>query len=386
LFSTDARGRYELALADTNQMVPQYLPKASELGYEFPYFEWSNDGISVYYVASKEGRSQLFREKLGGEVERLAPPRGSITGAIVSRADFAAISWSSIDRPNAAGFLNLNTSEVRVVDDSVRFVPEWIKDKLSPAQEFRYKSFDGKEIHGFMIRPQAGNGPQPCILAAHGGPWWNYSDTWRPSWQAFAACGYVVIGPNFRGSTGYGPDFQFANLGDAGGGDLKDIAECRRWLERLKFVDGSRVAISGGSYGGYLVNLAMTKLPELWAAGVSFASFTDWREDYELADASFKVYDKLYMGGTPEEKPELYRDRSPYYFAENLRAPLLLEHPENDSRCPLQPVQKFYDKLVELGKDVRLRVYKESGHAAMQVRQEIETYVEAINFLNARVR
>jgi dipeptidyl aminopeptidase/acylaminoacyl peptidase len=385
LFMTDFRGRYELAVLDVEARTVEVLRGAPEVGNEFPVFDWSEDERSVNFVASKGGYSGIYREALDGGLEKLAPPIGSITSCSMAHGRFAAISWSSLDKPEAVGFLDLVGGRLTTVYDATKFLPEWIKGRMAEPQEISYRTSDGKEINGFMVLPREAAEPHPCVIAAHGGPWIHYNNTWKPSWQALATCGYVVIGPNYRGSTGYGPEFQFAILGDAGGVDLKDVIDCRNWAEHLTFVDPKRIAILGGSYGGYLVNIAMTKFPDRWAAGVSYASFTDWKEDYELADASFKVYDELYMGGTPELKPDLYRDRSAYHFTANLKDPLLLLHPENDSRCPLRPVKRFYDRLKELGKDVQLKTYKESGHVAMRVEQEIETYVESISFLNEKL-
>ncbi len=119
--------------------------------------------------------------------------------------------------------------------------------------------------------------------------------------------------------------------------------------------DSDKIAIVGTSYGGYMTFLATTKLPQLWAAGAAIVGMTDWKEMYELSDALFRSFIERYFG-RPEGNPQLYHDRSPINYVENIWAPLLIWHRGNDSRCPLGPVEKFANRLKEQGKKYEMEV------------------------------
>ena len=126
--------------------------------------------------------------------------------------------------------------------------------------------------------------------------------------------------------------------------------------------------------------LAMTKLPELWAAGAAAVGITDWKESYELSDAAFRSFIERYFG-TPDENPDLYRDRSPIHFVEGVRAPLFIWHRANDSRCPLRPVEKFAERLRTLGRRYEFHVMGDEGHGVQKTQSVTWQYEATIAFL-----
>src|SRR5262249_51788274 len=149
-----------------------------------------------------------------------------------------------------------------------------------------YPSFDGTTIAAFVYLPPNAERDRshPAIVYPHGGPTAQFTNGWVPDVQFLVACGYVVIAPNFRGSTGFGRTFRLANRGDLGGGDLRDVVAAAEWLSASGYVDSSRIAIMGRSYGGYLVLMALTKFPERFAAGVAIVPFANWFTEYENED------------------------------------------------------------------------------------------------------
>jgi dipeptidyl aminopeptidase/acylaminoacyl peptidase len=189
-----------------------------------------------------------------------------------------------------------------------------------------------------------------------------------------------LFAPNIRRSTGYGVEFQNLNIHDVGGADLRDVEEAVNYLKTRSDVDPRKIAIAGASYGGYMTFLAMTKLPELWAAGAAVVGITDWKEMYDLSDAAFRSFIERYLG-KPEENPELYRDRSPINFVENIKAPILIWHRGNDSRCPLQPVEKFAGRLKELDKRFDMEVVWNEGHGLQKTENLARQYRAIISFL-----
>ncbi len=219
------------------------------------------------------------------------------------------------------------------------------------------------------------------VVWIHGGPWWEVANEWNPSIQALAIAGLHVIAPNFRGSTGYGPEFQYMDIGDPGGGDLQDIVYARKYSIDIGLSDPDRIAIAGASYGGFMTYLATVKTPELWRAAAAIVGIVDWLEMYELSDAVFRSFIERLMAGKPEEKIELYKDRSATNFVEKLKTPLLIWHRANDSRVPLKPVLKYAMKLLDLNKNFELHVVSEEGHGPQKVENILKQTIYTIEFL-----
>jgi len=154
-----------------------------------------------------------------------------------------------------------------------------------------------------------------------------------------------------------------------------------KYIRSRPGVDPAKIAIVGASYGGYMTFLAMTKLPRLWAAGAAIVGITDWEESYELSDAAFRSFIERYFG-PPDVNRKLYRDRSPIHFVENIRAPLLIWHRGNDSRCPLKPVEKFADRLKELGRPYDMVVVWDEGHGMQKTENLVRQYEGVVRFLD----
>ena len=384
LFKTDARGRYELAVYNVDDGRLSYL-KGGELGlgFDFPVFDWNPDGSEVFYLASREGRTRLFFEKLDGAEppRQIQIPDGyhggflSSTVKVPSDGHYIVFSWSSLSKPCKVSRYDTEWRKVETLYEERTEIP------LGKAEHVVYRSFDGLPIQGWFLKQPGYEGPRPCVLWIHGGPAWEVADEWNGPVQSLTVGGLNVFAPNIRGSTGYGVEFQNMNIHDVGGADLKDVEKAAEYLKTRPDVDPEKIAIVGASYGGYMTFLATTKLPSLWAAGAAVVGITDWEEMYELSDASFKSFIEKYFG-TPGENRELYRDRSPIHFVENLKAPLLIWHRGNDSRCPLKPVEKFANQLRELGKRFEMEVVWDEGHGFQKTENLARQYKAIATFLN----
>ncbi|MBD3191635.1 MAG: prolyl oligopeptidase family serine peptidase [Candidatus Heimdallarchaeota archaeon] len=226
--------------------------------------------------------------------------------------------------------------------DRSRFVePEYI----------RYKSFDGLEIPAIVYKPaDIPEGVKlPAIVDVHGGPTAQYFLSFSPRAQYMASEGFVIVLPNIRGSTGYGVEFRDACRKDWGGKDLKDVVHAAEYLKTLPYVDPDRIAVGGGSYGGFMTFIAVTKAPEHWKAGFAWIGITDLFKMYEESMPHFKYFLNRQMGNPVDDK-ELWHDRSAINFADQMTAKLLILHGVTDPRCPITQARIFRDKLLELGK------------------------------------
>ena len=182
-----------------------------------------------------------------------------------------------------------------------------------------YPSKDGKwTISAFVYVPYnlPRNGEHPAIVYVHGGPMAQTMNTFNRFVQYMVNQGYIVIAPNYRGSTGYGKAFQQANLFDMGGGDLQDVLAAAVWIQQTGYVDPKKLILMGGSYGGYMTMMGVTKAPEMWAAGVPIVPFVNWFTEIQNEDPVLQQSDLATMGDLVKNKA-LYEDRSPINFVKS---------------------------------------------------------------------
>ena len=189
-----------------------------------------------------------------------------------------------------------------------------------------YPSRDGKwtlSALAYVPNNIQRNGKYPAIVYIHGGPAAQSVNSFNRFVQYMVNQGYVVIAPNYRGSTGYGKAFTEGNRGDPGGGDLRDNLDAAEWIKKSAFVDPKKLIVMGGSYGGYMTMMAVTKAPELWAAGVAIVPFVNWFTEIANEDPLLQQYDHAWWGD-PVKNKAMYEDRSPINFVDQIKAPLLL--------------------------------------------------------------
>jgi len=229
-------------------------------------------------------------------------------------------------------------------------------------ENHHYQTFDGRRVQGWLLRNS--NPEAPLVIYLHGGPTATQGDWWYPEIPPLAIAGFHVFAPNFRGSDGFGMEFRDLNIGDLGGGDLQDVRYGARYAMEAVKTD-RRPALFGGSYGGYLTLQGLLTQPDEWAGGVAIAPTTDWKQDYNLSDSHYRKFCVHFFGGTPEEKSDLYDDRSPITHLKGLTKPLLILHGENDTITPLEPVKKFSEEAEKLGLPVQLAITRDQGHGSL---------------------
>ena len=250
-----------------------------------------------------------------------------------------------------------------------------------------YPSRDGKwTISALAYVPNniQRNGKFPAIVYIHGGPAVQTVNSFNRFIQYIVNQGYVVIAPNYRGSTGYGKEFTDANRGDAGGGELHDVLDAADWIKKSGFVDPKKLIVMGGSYGGYLSMMAVTKAPDMWAAGVPIVPFVNWATEIANEDPLLREYDLATMGD-PVKNKALYDDRSPINFVDQIKAPLLLLAGGNDPRCPKEEAQQVADAVKKRGGKAQIKIYENEGHGFARVENQIDAYQRVSDFLKVQV-
>jgi len=265
--------------------------------------------------------------------------------------------------------------------------------ELSATPEYiKYKSSDGLEIPAILYKPKSIPKGKilPTLIMPHGGPTGQYFFDFDMFGQILANEDYVLLLPNVRGSTGYGRKFQDMNLMDWGGKDLEDVAAGANYLKSLPYVDRARMGVFGGSYGGFMTFLAVTKKPELWAVACAWIGISDLKKLYERSQPHFKYFIRMHMGD-PEKNSKLWEDRSALNFTQNIRCPILMIHGVHDPRCPVEESRQFRDKLVELGKkegeDFEYVEFGEEGHGAYtDMSMRTRTLKILLDFFNRRLK
>jgi dipeptidyl aminopeptidase/acylaminoacyl peptidase len=247
-----------------------------------------------------------------------------------------------------------------------------------------YHGKDGLPLAGILYKPagyQAGT-RYPTVILAHGGPEGQVSLSASP-WSLFLAQeGYVVLEPNFRGSTGYGERFRNANVEDSGGGEIDDIAASVKYLIDAGLTDPKHVGISGGSHGGTVVANAVAKLPDTFAVGIEKFGVVDRALFLQYTNRNSAIRWETKMGGPPELKPAVYRKANVLPDVERIKAPLLILHGEQDPQVPPQESQQFAAALKKAGKTFTYITYPNEGHGFQQREHRQDAYERELAFLD----
>lgn len=245
--------------------------------------------------------------------------------------------------------------------------PELRKYVLAKMQPFSYRARDGMMIHGYLtLPPNAGSKRLPAVLLAHGGP--DSRDHWglNLATQWLANRGYAVIAINYRGSTGFGKRYVQAGARQIGDKLPKDLIDGIDFLIAKGTIDPNKIAIMGGSFGGYLSLYGLCFYPERFACGIDSYGPTDWLsmiKEYPVHYAALQAHIKMYLGDvkSPADRKMLI-DCSPLFHADQIKSPLLITQGANDPKVRPSQSQKIYDTLKQKGIPVQYTLYKDEGH------------------------
>ncbi len=259
-------------------------------------------------------------------------------------------------------------------------------DSFVDADYITYDSVDDLEIGALLY--DSGERPSPAVVMVHGGPHFQSTRGFNLYAQFLASRGYTVLQPNYRGSIGRGREFKRMIHMDWGGKEQDDVAEGARWLKEQDWIDEDRIAVFGGSYGGYSAYMQMVKYPELWTTGIAWIGITDLHKLYEEDMPHFQSMLEENMGD-PEENYELWRDRSAIEHVENMERPILMIHGVNDPRCPIEQARIFADALEDMGwkegEDFELEELGEEGHGSTDISQKIRAFKILEDYLERRL-
>lgn len=328
--------------------------------------DWYPAADALLLAHEHRGRTELYRYDLGtGSLGPIATRRGSLGGARV--------------RPDGEVWYQWNGSWAPPHTRSGAHVVLRAPGAEAPGG-VPYSDSEVRGIHVFVAQPGMAASRWPTIFLVHGGPEAHDRDSWSPGVQAWVDHGFAVVMVNYRGSSGYGKAWRDAIKGKPGLTELEDIAAAQDWAVDRGLADRARCVIAGGSWGGYLTLLGLGTQPERWAAGLASVPIGDYIAAFEDEMEPLKRYDAALFGGTPDQVPDVYRERNPITYVDRVAAPLLMLVGRNDPRCPSRSADVYEARLRELGKTYETYRY-DAGHGSLVIDEQIRQMEAQISFL-----
>ncbi|MDP9252091.1 MAG: S9 family peptidase, partial [Chloroflexota bacterium] len=339
----------------------------------------SADGRVQIWSVNEDGYSRL-RWRQGSGAVRERDLRGVCEDLVLSadgtRAAFARISSTE---PWQVWTLDIATGVARVALTTTLGVPG---TELVEPELIRIPAADG-DIPCFVYRPRGARGPVPAVLYPHGGP----EGQSRPAFSAhlthLAALvhnGMALVVPNIHGSTGYGRAWQAAIHKDWGGIDLRDLRAVSEWMTKQPDFDQKRLAVYGGSYGGFATLTCVTRIPDLWRCAVDVFGVANLITMLENAQPNWRRFLARWIGDAEQDREKLV-ERSPITHIENVRCPMLILQGENDPRVPQEESDQVVERLRALGRRVEYVVYPGEGHGFTKRANAEDAYGRIVKFL-----
>ncbi|MGB5333890.1 MAG: S9 family peptidase [Woeseiaceae bacterium] len=372
--------------------------KIGELIFEHPDVDvggvWASDVkeelVAVTYNAEKPGRHFVDQEweKIIKSIEAAFPDK------IVSPSSITEDEMKMIvtvwDSRNPAAYYLFDRSNSNMEELAIAY--DWLNaDALGEMRPVAIESRDGLTLPAFLTIPPDSDGKNlPLVINPHGGP--RARDFWgfNPEVQLMANRGYAVLQVNFRGSTGYGQEFDKAGWGKWGAEMQNDITDAVLWAIDQDIADPDRICIYGGSYGGYAAMAGLTFTPELYRCGINYVGVTDINLLFETMPASWKLLraEMKRTIGDPddEEEARLMAERSPINHVDKIKVPLLMGYGKQDPRVVLDHALNLEKKLKQYEVDYELIIEEKEGHGFRKFENQVEWYTKLIDFLDENLK
>ncbi len=283
-------------------------------------------------------------------------------------------------------FYDTNTDKLKKICD----VSPWIDEEdMAHMKPISYKSRDGLTINGYLTLPKGTNQKNlPVVINPHGGPWARDSWGFNPEIQLLASRGYAILKMNFRGSTGFGRDFWEKSFGQWGKTMQDDITDGVQWLLDQNIADPKRVAIYGGSYGGYATLAGLTFTPNLYACGIDYVGVSNLFTFMKTIPPYWEPYLKMMytMVGNPDVDKEAMAAASPALHVDKIKAPLFVIQGANDPRVNIDESDQIVESLRSRNIDVPYMVKYDEGHGFHNEENQFEVYKAMIGFLSKHLK
>ncbi len=351
-----------LAVFDINQKISTVL--TDNFDYQTSDYHWSPDVKNIYFLAAEKGLAPLYRYNLNSkDISSVLDSKAIRTYKLDPEGKQIVYTRTAVGNPvemfrAPVKGSSENKKVIRLTNHNLEI--ENSVD-IRPAEELWIDSPTGKKIHTYIVKPHNFDPEKkyPLILNVHGGPQYQWHDSFRGDWQVYPGAGYIVAFPNPHGSTGYGQEFTNAISKDWGGKVYQDVMAVTEFLAKLDYVDEDRMGAMGWSYGGYMM---------MWLEGQTdrFKAMVAMMGLYNLP-AFYGATEEIWfpewdLGGPPWENPQGYKKYSPHHFVKNFKTPCLVITGEKDYRVPYTQSLEFFTALQKMNVPSRLIVYENDGH------------------------
>jgi dipeptidyl aminopeptidase/acylaminoacyl peptidase len=384
----DGRGIYLATDASGDFLRPAYLDLATLELRALDTIEWdvdavklSPDGRILAVVDNQDGYSRWVLRDLAAGRELAAPelPPG-VCDFLTFAADSSALSFTLTGPQHPVDVWVYDLRDFRasqVTFSSLAGIP---RASFATPELVHYPTFDERTIPAYLYRPGPGAG-LPVIVDVHGGPESQRRVEFNAIYQYFLHRGYAILAPNVRGSTGYGRAYSHLDDVEKRMDSVADLAHAVHWLRESGVADPRRIAVLGGSYGGFMVLAALTAYPDLWAAGVdivgiaNFITFLEntgaWRRHLREAEYGSLEHDRAFLESI-----------SPIHKVDRISAPLLVIHGANDPRVPVGEAEQIVASIQGRAGTVEYLRFEDEGHGIVKLANRLICYPAIAQFLD----
>jgi dipeptidyl aminopeptidase/acylaminoacyl peptidase len=376
VFSSDAQGFYDIATYDIARGTLNWLTEGIA---EDLYPDYSPNGRNLVFVRSRGILTWLELRGTGKQPKHAEAGDGIHTHPVFTPDGKQVIFlFESPSQPPDLWSLEFSGRKCHQLTNSLP--AELAEAHFEHPQEIRYTGMDGVSVPALLTVPNDADYPAPAVVLIHGGPTYHYQAMWHPIMAHLVSRGWIVLAPNYRGSSGYGRAWQTSNIMDLGGMDTRDCAAGACYLISNGYADPEKIALTGKSHGGYLTMSCLTQFPDMWAAGSAVVPFLNFFTGHENSRPDLQHWDIENMGD-PHENFDLWRERSPYFFLDRVKAPVQLICGENDPRCPPSESESARDRLLDLGREVDFILYEDEGHGFLKTKNIVSSELRRVAFL-----
>lgn len=377
----------EFTHLDQYDVATGKVQKIQSAPWDIMYSKFSHNGKYRVVAINEDARThiQIFDQATGKELKLPEFPKGDITSVDISDSEKLMTLYFNGDRsPSNLYVFDFANQKLTKLTDTQN--PQINPDDLVEAEVIRYKSFDGLEIPSILLKPQQADEQHkaPALVWVHGGPGGQTRKGYSNIIQYLVNHGYVILGVNNRGSSGYGKTFFAADDAKHGHEPLWDCVEAKKYLASLPYVDPNRIGIMGGSYGGYMVLAALTLKPEEFAVGVDLFGISNLIRTLEQIPPYWESFRKaLYkeMGDPVKDKDKLLAT-SPLFHADSIVKPLMVLQGKNDPRVLKQESDDIVNAVKKRNGVVEYIVFDDEGHGFTKKENQLRGYQAILDFLD----
>jgi dipeptidyl aminopeptidase/acylaminoacyl peptidase len=340
------------------------------------------DGSVAAWIVNESGRSVVHVQRNDGPSQPLDLPTGVLQSCDITPDGSALVGlFGTATAPRELVVIDLASGTITALSDNR---PPAL-NSITPidAELVDYETHDGRRIPAWLYRP-AGDGPHAIVLAIHGGPEAQEKAQYAPLYQYLLSRGIGVLAPNVRGSTGYGATYQKLIYRDWGGDELGDFEHAVGYLCTLDWVDPQRIGVVGGSFGGFATLSCVSRLPHLFAAGVSLVGPSNLVTFTRSVPPTWRPIMAAWVGD-PDADHDFLMSRSPITYADQIVAPLMVVQGANDPRAVKAESDQIVDAMRARGVEVRYDVYEDEGHGFTRRENEIKALGDVGDFLVAQL-